>query len=401
MGRLSKETTVAKTATKKAAKKTTSKKTSEASSKEDEHQKTTAESLPRRSLEQAVEVAKILWAVYATKAVSLQELATAMKMNRTHPNFKYLVRAAVAYGIVNAEGPTTSRTFSLAETGRKIVAENDPGEADEGKIKAALTPTVFSKFFTDYNGHAIPPTDEHFANVLENRFAVPRERTAEAIEIIKANGKYAGILEEQSEGKPPVVRLTGVPTAEEPLSAEPGIVPTQATSAASASGWDKTCFYITPIGDDGTEERRHANMMLKHVVRPVFEAAGFKVVRADEIAKTGIISQQVFEHLAKAKLCVADLSFHNPNAFYELGVRHAFLLPTIQLIHKSKKIPFDVSQGRTITIDTADNYMVADHLDSARKTLSEYLKNLLAGTAGADDNPVAIYLPGLKVTIPK
>lgn len=142
-------------------------------------------------------------------------------------------------------------------------------------------------------------------------------------------------------------------------------------------------------------------MMLKHVVRPVFEAVGFKVVRADEIAKTGIISQQVFEHLAKAKICVADLSFHNPNAFYELGVRHAFLLPTIQLIHRSKKIPFDVSQGRTITIDTADNYMVADHLDSARKTLGEYVKNLLAGSGGAEDNPVAIYLPGLKVTIPK
>lgn len=224
----------------------------------------------------------------------------------------------------------------------------------------------------------------------------------EAVEIIKANGKYAGILEEKGEGKPPIVRVTSVPTAEEPLTeSESGVASTAAVSTPSVSGWDKTCFYITPIGDDGTEERRHANMMLKHVVRPVFEAAGFKVVRADEIAKTGIISQQVFEHLAKARICVADLSFHNPNAFYELGVRHAFLLPTIQLIHKSKKIPFDVSQGRTITIDTADNYMVADHLDSARKTLSEYVKNLLAGGAGADDNPVAIYLPGLKVTIPK
>jgi hypothetical protein len=45
--------------------------------------------------------------------------------------------------------------------------------------------------------------------------------------------------------------------------------------------------------------------------------------------------------------------------------------------------------------------MVADHLDSARKTLAEYVKNLLTGTGGSDDNPVAVYLPGLKVIIPK
>ena len=42
-------------------------------------------------------------------------------------------------------------------------------------------------------------------------------------------------------------------------------------------------------------------------------------------------------HPAKAKVCVADLSFHNPNAFYELDVRRAFLLPTIQTIHRSWK----------------------------------------------------------------
>jgi hypothetical protein len=35
---------------------------------------------------------------------------------------------------------------------------------------------------------------------------------------------------------------------------------------------------------------------------------GFAVVRADEIARTGIISKQVFEHLVNAGVCVADLS---------------------------------------------------------------------------------------------
>jgi hypothetical protein len=364
-----------------------------------EQQALSADAMPRRSLEQAVEAAKVLRDVYAGKAASFKELASAMGMSITNNNFKYAVWSAVAYGIITAEGPKQARRYSLAENGRKIVAENFPGEAQDAKVKAVLTPTVLSKFYTDYNGHPIP-TGEHFANVLENRFNVPRERTKEASEIILANGSYAKILESPGDGGIPIVRLSGVPTGEQPQFLE-STTASSAESPAPMAGWDKICFFITPLGEEGSDERRHANMMLNHVIRPVFNEHGFTVVRADEIAKTGLITQQIFEHLARARVCVADLSFHNPNAFYELGVRHAFLLPTIQIIHKSKKIPFDLSQGRTITIDTSDSYMVPDHLNSARKTLSEYVKNLLAGDARPEDNPVAVYLPGAKATFGK
>lgn len=387
-------------ATKKAAKKAPA--TKNGSSATNEKPRLSGDVLPRRSLEKAIEVAKTLRQVFAGKSVTLTELAKNMGLAPTNNEFKYAVWSAAAYGIVNAEGPKTNRTYSLAELGRKIVAENYPGEAQEAKVKAVLTPTILSKFFADYNGNPIPPTDEHFANVLEDKFHIPRERTAEAIDIIKANGKFAGILQEQSEGNAPIVRLESVPDAAKVTINESSSGGSGSESTGTPStGWDKTCFLITPIGEDGSEERRHANMMLNHVVRPVFAQYGFTVVRADEIAKTGLISQQIFHHLAKAKICVADLSFHNPNAFYELGVRHAFLLPTIQIIHKARKIPFDLSQGRTITIDTSDSYMVPDHLESAKKTLAEYVKSLLDGNSSPEDNPVAVYLPDVKVTLPK
>lgn len=386
--------------TKKAAKKAPA--TKNGSPATNEKPRLSGDVLPRRSLEKAIEVAKTLRQVFAGKSVTLRELAKSMGLAPTNNEFKYAVWSAAAYGIVNAEGPKTNRTYSLAELGRKIVAENYPGEAQEAKVKAVLTPTILSKFFADYNGNPIPPTDEHFANVLEDKFHIPRERTAEAIDIIKANGKFAGILREQGEGNAPIVRLESVPDAAKVTINESSTGSSGSESTGTPStGWDKTCFLITPIGEDGSVERRHANMMLNHVVRPVFAQYGFTVVRADEIAKTGLISQQIFHHLAKAKICVADLSFHNPNAFYELGVRHAFLLPTIQIIHKDRKIPFDLSQGRTITIDTSDSYMVPDHLESAKKTLAEYVKSLLDGNSSPEDNPVAVYLPDVKVTLPK
>ena len=97
------------------------------------------------------------------------------------------------------------------------------------------------------------------------------------------------------------------------------------------------------------------------------------------------------------------MSFSNPNAFYELGVRHTCKRPTIQLIRKGDKIPFDVAQGRTITIDTSDVYTIMDRFESARRELREHIKHLMAADPGkpSDDNPVEVYLPGLKVTVPK
>ena len=302
-------------ATKKADKKAaTTKKV--AATADGNSQKLTADALPRRSLEKALEVATTLRQVFAGKPASFAELARNMNTTVNNTDFKYAVWSAVAYGIVAAEGSNQSRTYSLAEAGRKIVAENYPGEAQEARVKAILTPTVLSKFYTDYNGSPIPPPDEHFANVLEDKFHIPRSRTGEAIDIIKENGKFAGILEERGDGSPPTVRLTNVPAGDRTTSSERGAgQASNESGSAHPTGWDKICFFITPIGEEGSEERRHANMMLNHVVRPVFEQNGFTVVRADEIAKTGLISQQIFDNVAKARICVADLSFHNPNAF--------------------------------------------------------------------------------------
>jgi hypothetical protein len=362
-----------------------------------------AENMPRKTLEEAVLIATKLHEIYAGKAATRDEIAGAIGSNPATPKTHYLLRSAVAYGIVNDDG---NNSYSLAEPGRKIVAPTYEGEDKEALVKAVMTPATLSKFYSDYNGHPIP-SQQHLANLLETRYAVPREQTTEAIEIIRANGTFAGILDQSQSADTPIVRLGGgfvQKLAGPPDEANGAISAVQTqTETADATEWGKVCFYITPIGDDGTDIRKHADLMLKHLLEPVFDQFQIKVVRADQIAKSGIISQQVFEHLAKAKICVADLSFSNPNAFYELGVRHVCRLPTIQVIQKGDKIPFDVSQGRTITVDLSDRYTLIDRIESAKRELAEHVKNALSGKEDSQEsgNPVAIYLPDLKVTLPK
>jgi hypothetical protein len=364
-----------------------------------------AENMPRKTLEEAILIARKLHEIYAGKSASRDELASAIGSAVNTPKTHYLLSSAVAYGIVIDEG---DNKYALSELGRKIVAPTYEGEDQEALVKAIMTPATLSKFYSDYNGHPIP-AQQHLANLLETRYSIPRERTAEAIEIIRANGKFAGILDESHGAETPVVQLGGgfaekvSSASEEAISgaSEGGSI--EGVHAAETTEWSKICFYITPIGDDGSDIRKHADLMLRHVLAPVFEQFQMKVIRADQIAKSGLISQQIFEHLAKARLCVADLSFSNPNAFYELGVRHVCRLPTIQVIQKGDKIPFDVLQGRTITVDLSDRYTLIDRIESAKRELAEHIKNALAGKEDGQEsgNPVAVYLPDLKVNLPK
>lgn len=140
-----------------------------------------SEALPRRTLEEALRVAQVIRDTYAGKAASWKEIANALGVSPKNAPNRYPLWSAVAYGIVIKND---NNTYSLAETGRKILAPTYEGERDEGIKKALFTPSVLSLFFTDYNGASLP-SDELFPNVLETRYQIPRDRTKEAIEIIK------------------------------------------------------------------------------------------------------------------------------------------------------------------------------------------------------------------------
>lgn len=364
-----------------------------------------ADTLPRRSLEQALPFATALHEHYAGKSATVEEIATALEISPKSSALKPLTGAALAYGIVvRAE----NGAIGLAETGRKIVAPTYDGEDRDARVKAVLTPALLSKFYSDYNGYPIPG-DTHFPNVLETKYGVPRDRVEEAIRIILENARYAGVLEESSSGGQPLIRLTGVATVKPSTPPAQVIVGTPAAveeqpeaPGAGDAEWDSVCFFITPIGEDGSEVRKHSDMMLKHLLEPVAKEFNLKVVRADRIDRAGLITQQIFEHLVRSKLCVADLSFGNPNAFYELGVRHVCKLPSVQIIRKGDKIPFDVAQGRTIVVDTSDIYTIMDRVESARRELAEHVRHIVSGdTAAIEGNPVEVYLPALRVTIPR
>jgi hypothetical protein len=128
-------------------------------------------------------------------------------------------------------------------------------------------------------------------------------------------------------------------------------VPTEQQEPAT-----KICFVIAPIGRAGSEHRKHADMLLNLIIRPTLEAdsLGYKVVRADEEDDPGMITDKVIRRLINADLAIADLSFLNPNVFYELGIRHYTRKPIIHMAQKDTQLPFDTADQRTLFFDPFD-----------------------------------------------
>jgi hypothetical protein len=155
----------------------------------------------------------------------------------------------------------------------------------------------------------------------------------------------------------------------------------------------KLCFVVGPIGDEGSETRVHADWLLHGVIRPVLcEFPDFQVKRADHDARPGHIDVQMINDLINAELVIGDLSLQNPNAFYEIGIRHMAQKPIIHMQLTTEIVPFDVSLYRAIKF--------ARTRFSDVEKAKEYLKNVVNAVLAPDyqpENPVTNAIGRLKL----
>jgi len=122
--------------------------------------------------------------------------------------------------------------IKLTELGRKLVAPESEGEDLAARREAILKPRICREFFEKYK-RAKFPSDQIAENVLRS-LGIPADRLKTAVDVLRENGKYAGIIRDTPTG--PFVNLDS-----------PGI-PGPAVSGRTA-GQD-----TTPVPDDKDEE---------------------------------------------------------------------------------------------------------------------------------------------------
>lgn len=134
----------------------------------------------------------------------------------------------------------------------------------------------------------------------------------------------------------------------------------------------KKCFVISPIGEEGSETRKRADQLYKYIIQPVCEKCEFDPIRVDQINDTDSITQTILDHLNTSELVIADISEHNPNAFYEMGYRKSLSKPIIHLKQQGETIPFDIASIRTFDYDLSD----LDSVDAVKERLVKTIQNL-------------------------
>jgi hypothetical protein len=135
---------------------------------------------------------------------------------------------------------------------------------------------------------------------------------------------------------------------------------------------EKTCFVISPIGDEESDTRKEADDLLNGLIKPEVDKLGYKVNRGDNIKETGSITSQVIRETINAKIVIAVLNKQNPNVFYELAIRHFVRKPLILLAKYDEKIPFDIFQERVVKYNPSELTSINSAREDIRKFIEQF-----------------------------
>lgn len=162
---------------------------------------------PQSTLQQAQKIASALVDNFAGTAGSPPDIALAIDISPTSSAWPNLTGSAIAYGLT--DGGVNANSIKLTALGRKLVAPEIEGDDLAARREAIMKPRISKEFFERYR-RAKFPNDMIAGNVLKS-LGIPSDRIPAALEILKANGRYAGIIRETPTG--PFVNLDspGVP----------------------------------------------------------------------------------------------------------------------------------------------------------------------------------------------
>lgn len=359
---------------------------------------------PVITFEEALALAKAIQEHASGQKVRRLTLFEKLDQSPDSSETRRLITASNQYGLT--KGSYTAEYLELTPLGADASGDD---VATVKEIAARFELAIkkiepFNALYEKLKNNKLPAREVMIDNVRE--IDLPEEQRGECVDTFVLNATFLRLLRtisgsqrlvpieqvlEESTLVGPVITIGGTPAGD--LSP---VTVLESVAREAEEDFTEICFYITPIGDVGSEHRRHSDFMMEYIIQPAVKEFGLRVIRADQMSKPGMIGKQVVEHILRSRLVIADLSFHNPNVFYELCLRHTTRLPTVQLKREVDTIPFDLNQYRTISIETRDPYTLLPKVQTYTAEVTNQVRRAL-GDADSGDNPISLYYPSARL----
>lgn len=353
---------------------------------------------PATSFNDALQLAEAIMKHAAGEKVRRLTLLQKMDKSPSSGPTKQMITNSNKYGLTI--GSYSAEYFELTPQGRSVVDMSvDAKNRHQASFELAIEGVQpFKLLYDQYKGKRLPEKEIIKDVLKDSDLKIPDDD--ECVDTFIVNIKDLDLLrtiggaetlitiEQAIDELPNAIKQT----KDQSSKVEVKKIESPVIEVNSQHDWNKICFYITPIGEPESVERKHSDLFISSLVQPALDELGLKVIRADQIGDPGLITTQVIEYLKLSKLAIADLSYLNPNVFYEVALRHALRLPIVQIIRKADKLPFDVNQARTLVFDTTDIYTLIPKLQTYRSEIANQARKAIEDPESVG-NPVSVFYP--------
>lgn len=265
---------------------------------------------PLYPLQDALTVGRVIKDNNAGNPWPPSEVARALDYKEKSSRIDGLLRASALYGITS--GARKANAITLEKIGREILYAPSADEELNAKRSAFLNVEIFAKVLEYYKGNNLPDT-QFLSNTLVSEFDVPVELHLEFKTIFEKNCDFVEIGTEWHGFSTPGR------TTKRSRSERPEVIAYAAENNPTGLG----CFVIMPFSERLSDRPNgFFDEVFESLIKPAAEASGFDVYTANKDG-SDVIQSTIINELMDADLVVADLTDHNPNVLFELGLRMA------------------------------------------------------------------------------
>lgn len=293
-------------------------------------------------------------------------------INLTDNNkFFYCSQASRDFGFTL--GTRDAKEISLTDFGRSTVYAPDLQTERKKKIEAFLSIDIFKKVLEYYQGSKLPEM-KYLSNTLEDKFKLHPDLHEEFSRVFSENCKELNI----DSGTDEII-------GDSIVQSQPTIIVGETKRGIKGK---LKAFVIMPfIERSATRPHGFFKEVLESLLIPAGIEAGFNIETANKQG-SDVIQSTIINDLLEADLVIADLTDHNPNVLFELGLRMANDLPIAIIKSKDTGRIFDVDNMLRVyeynhnlwksTIES-DIPMLVEHFKAVwenRKSEQTYMKIL-------------------------